>query len=122
MVDVVADYWWVPIFTVPLLAVAIKLAAERSGLVDNLPGPLRAKLSSSDYSFPKHWVVTATLRDGRRFSRVVIDSRFRLVSRDALPFRLRDVEDVAWEGFVVPPLSPTVQLSGGQPGAGVDAI
>ena len=111
MYDLVVDYWWVSIFSVPALAVAIKLMAEKADLVDSLSAPLRKKLSRFDYSYPDHWVVTATTRDGRRFSRVVISNRFRLKSEGALPFKLRDVEDVAWEGFVGVAVGPVVQLS-----------
>jgi hypothetical protein len=111
MYDLVADYWWISIFSVPALAVAIKLMVERADLVDSLSAPLRKKLSGFHYSYPEHWVVTATTRDGRRFSRVVIDNRFRLESEAALPFKLRDVEDVAWEGFVEVAVGPVVPLS-----------
>jgi hypothetical protein len=116
MHDLVAEYWWVSIFSVPALAIAIKLIAENAGLVDSLSAPLRKKLATFDYSFPGHWVVTATIRDGRHFSRLVIDKRFQLASSAALPFRLRDVEDVAWEGLVAAPVGPVVPLSGGRPG------
>jgi hypothetical protein len=117
MPDLIADYWWISLFSVPALAIAIKLMAERSALIDSLPAPLRRKLSALDYSYPGHWVVTATLRDGRRFSRVVIDRRFRLVSEVALPFQLRHLEDVAWEGFADAREGPVVQLSEGRSGA-----
>ena len=115
MYDLVADYWWVLMFSVPILAVAIRRVALNTELTDALPTPLRRRLSTVDYSYPEHWVVTATLRDGRRFSRLVISNRFQLASRSALPFRLRDVQDVAWEGLVEVPVGPVVQLSGGRP-------
>lgn len=117
MYELVADYWWIPIFSVPALAVAIKFIAESAGLTDSLSAPLRKKLSTFDHSYPGHWVVTATIRDGRRFSRLVTDSRFRLESQAAPPFKLRDVEDVAWEGLVAVPVGPVVPLSGTRPGA-----
>lgn len=114
MFELVADYWWVAIFTVPALAIAFKLVAERAGLVDSLSASLRRKLSSLDHSYPGHWVVTATLRDGRRFSRVVIDARFRLVSAPPAPFKLVEVEDVAWEGAIGAPVGPAIRLSEGR--------
>jgi len=114
MHDFIADYWWVPILSVPALAIAIKLIAERAALIDSLSASLQRKLSALDYSYPGHWVVTATLRAGRRFSRVVINERFQLVSEAALPFRLRHVEDVAWEGFAGAPEGPVVQFSQGR--------
>ncbi len=118
MNQLVVEYWWVPVLTVPALAVVIKLMAENAGLVDSLPGALRKKLSAFEHSYPGHWVVTATLRDGRRFSRVIISDRFRLASDAAIPFKLREIEDIAWEGLVGAPVSPVVQLSEGRPGAG----
>ena len=63
MHDLVADYWWVSIFTVPVLALAIKSIAENAGLTDSLSARLRRKLSTFEYSFPAHWVVTVTNRD-----------------------------------------------------------
>jgi hypothetical protein len=117
MHDFLADYWWVSLVTVPALAIAIKLMAEKAELVDSLPAPLRRKLSTFDYSYPAHWVVTATLRDGRRFSRLVISNRFQLESQTVLPFKLRDLEDVAWEGVVGPPVGPVVRFSEGRPSA-----
>jgi hypothetical protein len=117
MHDLVADYWWVLIFSVPGLGIAIKLVAERAALIDSLSASLRRKLSTLDYSFQGHWVVTATLRDGRRFSRVVINDRFQLVSEATLPLQLRHVEDVIWEGFAGALEGPVVQLSEGRSGA-----
>jgi len=117
MHDLVADYWWVFMFSVPALAVAIRLLAENTRLIDSLRTPLRRKLSRFDYSYPEHWVVTATIRDGRRYSHLVISNRFRLDSQSDLPFKLRDVEDVAWEGFVGGPVGPVIQLSEARPGA-----
>jgi hypothetical protein len=111
MYELVADYWWIPIFTVPALAIAIKSIAEHAELIDSLSAPLRRKLSTFDYSYPGHWVVTATMRDGRRFSRLVINDRFQLQSQEAIPFKLRDVEDVAWEGLVALPVGPVLPLS-----------
>ena len=116
MHDLVAEYWWVSIFSVPALAIAIKLIVENAGLIDSLSARLRKKLATFDYSYPEHWVVTATIRDGRHFSRLVINKRFQLASRAALPFKLRDVEDLAWEGLVAAPVGPVVPLSGGRPG------
>jgi hypothetical protein len=113
MYDLVADYWWVSIFSVPALALAIKLMVENAGLIDSLSAPLRRRLSTFDYSYPGHWVVTATIRDGRRFSRLVINKRFQPESPATLPFRLRDINDVAWEGLVEVPVGPVVPLSGG---------
>lgn len=109
-----ADFWWVPLFTVPALAIAIKLAAEKASWVDTLPAPLRKQLSRFEHSFPGHWVVTATMRDGRRFSRVVIDERFRLPSDTALPLKLGDIRELAWEGFVEAPPGPIRKLSEGR--------
>lgn len=117
MYELVADYWWIFVFSVPALAIALKLIAERADLVDSLSAPLRRRLSSFDYSYPEHWVVTVTTRDGRRFSRVVINDRFRLDSTAALLFKLRDVADVAWEGFGEVPAGSVVQLSDGGRGA-----
>jgi hypothetical protein len=117
MQQLVTDYWWVPLFTVPALALAIRAFMERSGLVDSLPAPLRRKLSSFAFSYPEHWVVSATTRDGRHFSHVVIGKRFRLASDAAAPFRLRDLEDVAWEGVTEGGVGPVVRLSDGDPRA-----
>lgn len=114
MAELVAEYWWIGIFSVPALAIVFKLGAERAGLVDTLSASLRRKLSSFDYSYPDHWVVTATTRDGRRFSRLVIDKRFRLESQ--APVQLRELEDVAWEGPVAVPVGAVVPLSDGRPG------
>lgn len=110
MYDLLIDYGWISLFTVPALAVALQWLARRAAVVDAASALVRTKLSAFDPSHPGHWVVTATLRDGRRFSRVVIDERFRLVG-EALPFALRDVEDVAWEGPVRRPDGPPVRLS-----------
>jgi hypothetical protein len=115
MRELVLEYWWVSLFTVPALAFAIRAFTERSGLVDSLPAALRSKLSSFAYSYPEHWVVSATTRDGRRFSRVVISERFQLVSDAALPFRLHDLADVAWEGITEGDVGPAVRLSDGEP-------
>ena len=115
MHQLIADYWWVPILSVPALAILLKLGTEKAGWTDSLPASLRRKLSHFDDSFPGHWVVTVTMRDGRRFSHVVISRRFRLESEVSVPFRLRDVDDVAWEGFVNGPVGPAVQLSAGRP-------
>ena len=112
MQDLVTDYWWVSFITVPALAIAIKRIAEAANLVDSLSASLQRQLSSFAHSYPDHWVVTATTRDGRRFSRLVIDSRFRVASEAPLPFKLRDVQDVAWEGLVAPPVGPVVPISG----------
>lgn len=111
MRELVMDYWWVSLFSVPALALAIRAFTERSGLVDSLPAPLRSKLASFAYSYPEHWVVSATTLDGRRFSRVVISERFQLVSDAALPFRLHDLADVAWEGITEGEVGPVVRLS-----------
>ena len=111
MHDVITQYWWVPIFSIPVLAVVIKRVTENTGLVDSLSAPLRRKLSGFDHSFPEHWVVTATMRDGRRYSRLVINDRFQLDSQGVVPVKLRDVEDVAWEGPVPGPVGPVVPLS-----------
>jgi len=111
MYDLLADYWWISLFTVPALAVALQWLARRAAVVDAVSASVRAKLSTFDPSHPGRWVVTATLRDGRRFSRVVIDGRFRLVGEAPLPFALRDIADVAWEGPVGRPDGPPVRLS-----------
>ncbi len=103
---------WIPILSVPALAIALKFAAERAGLVDSLSAPLREKLSSFDYSYPDHWVVTATTREGRRFSRLVINKRFQLESQASPLLKLGDLEDLAWEGPVAVPVGPVVPLSG----------
>jgi hypothetical protein len=116
MHELIAEYWWVSLLTVPGLALAFKIIAERSALVDALAAPLQRKLSTFEFSYPEHWVVTATTRDGRRFSGVVIDKRFRLESRSALPFAIRDVEDVAWEGLIGGEPGRVVQLSEGRSG------
>lgn len=115
MSDLVLQYWWVSLFTVPALAFAFKALAERTALVDAVAPGVRRTLSALDPSYPGHWVVTVTLRDGRRFSRVVIDERFQLVSEAPLPFAARDVADVAREGFAGAPGGPPIQLSEGRP-------
>ena len=94
-----------------------KKMAEKANLADSLSTGLQRKLSSFEHSYPDHWVVTATTRDGRRFSRVVIGKRFLLESEAVLPFKLRDIADVAWEGFAGVPVGPVVQLSDGRSSA-----
>ena len=111
MYEFVASYWWISIFSVPALAIAIKRSAERAHLVDSLAMSLQTRLSTLAFSYPDHWVVTATLRDGRRFSRVVISNRFQLVSQGTLPFELRDVAEIAWEGPGRAPEGAFVPLS-----------
>jgi len=117
MNDLIAHYWWLPFLTVPAVALLIRHAFRRAGWADELQASLRRKLSAFPFSHPEHWVVTATTRDGRRFSRVVISSRFRLASQGVAPFALREIEDVAWEGVVGSAPGPVIQLSDGPPGA-----
>jgi hypothetical protein len=111
MSELVLEYWWVAIFTVPAVAFAIKAYMERNVGPDQLRTAVRKKLATFTHSYPGHWVVTVTVRDGRRYSRVAITSRYRLTAGAAPPFTLAEVEDVAWEGLVGESVGPVIQLS-----------
>ena len=71
-------------------------------MFDRLSKNVKEKLESFDESGMGYRIVTATLKDGRRYSSVVIsDSLFghKFGFPHATPFNLRDIVDVAWEGY-----------------------
>jgi hypothetical protein len=60
---------------------------------------VREKIETFDESGMGHWMVWATLRDGRVFSNVFINDLFQLGFPDLSPFKARDISDVEWEGY-----------------------
>jgi hypothetical protein len=63
---------------------------------------VKDKLEAFDESGMGYRIVTVTLKDGRRYSNVGISDG--LISHkfgypDQTPFKLRDIVDVAWEGY-----------------------
>ena len=67
-------------------------------MCDWLARPVRQKLRTFDESGMGYWIVTVTLRDGKRYRNVFITDVYRFGSSTDVPFRLADIVDVAWDG------------------------
>lgn len=94
----VSDFWWVPLITVPLLAVALKFAVERLSGSRFIRSSIRKDLREFRPSGDGYWIVAVTLRDGRRFSGVRINGQFRVESPTPPAFVGGDIASVTWEG------------------------
>lgn len=68
-------------------------------MFDRLSRSIRQRLKSFDESGMGYWLVKARLKDGSIYSNVYITDRFKFGFPDLVPFRLRDIEDVEWEGY-----------------------
>lgn len=80
------------------LAVVLPTWAVISHMRRKVPGHVRRKIVTFDESGMGYWFVTATIRDGRRFSNVCISDRFELGFPDVCPFQAREIVDVTWDG------------------------
>ena len=70
--------------------------------MNRLSKQVREKLESFDESGMGYRIVAVTLKDGRRYSGVVIsDGLFghSFGFPDQTPFKLGDIVDIAWEGY-----------------------
>ncbi len=95
MYELVLENWWVLIFSVTALALAIKFAYERLPRRVALRLGVRKKIASLKRSDAGDWLVTVTLADGRRYSNVRITRDFQFADAEQVPFRLGDIVDVA---------------------------
>jgi hypothetical protein len=59
---------------------------------------IRRKLETFPESGMTYWIVTAQLRDGRRFSNVYVTATWKLGFADSCPFKAEEITDVEWEG------------------------
>jgi hypothetical protein len=84
----------------------LKESSERRGLFigdddmfDSLSWRLRRNLPTWKHSGLSYWIVRVRLRDGREFRNVVINHKFKLDAPGEVPFRLRDVDELWWDGY-----------------------
>ncbi len=96
MFELVSEHWWVLIFSVTALAIAIKLGYERLPRRVALRLGVRKKIASLERNDSGGWLLTVTLANGRRYSNVSITPDFQF-GNERVPFRLGDIVDVALE-------------------------
>lgn len=94
MFELVSEHWWVLIFSVTALALAIKLGYDRLPRRVALRLGVRKKIASLERNDSGGWRLTVTLANGRRYSNVRITSDFQF-GNEGVPFRLGDIVDVA---------------------------
>jgi hypothetical protein len=68
-------------------------------MFDHLSGDVKNKLRSFDESGMGYWIVKVRLEDGSMYSNVTITDSFKFGFPTLMPFRLREIKDVWWEGY-----------------------